>query len=347
MTETDDAAAVLAGATDTPSVLAALRSAGLVDLPLRGDRLHTARWLSAVAAADGSAGLVLAMHIIHVTRCLSMAEQPSVARYLAGVRAGTYGYLGGYQSENRSGSPRRGGSVVAALTPDGSGDRVRITGRKRYATGSSYVTHALVSGRLPDGSTRTAFVDLSDPGVAIDETWDALGMRGTASNDMVFTDVPATLAPETGSAEPTWSLALATVYHGLAAAARTLLTDGRHLPPPPDAAGAAGSARLRAYAGEVELAWLTLDPLLWSAWSASALSAEHAAAVKVATHRLATTVVDLVGRTIGAASVWADHPWNRIYRDLRVGWHNSPGEHDVVDALGARLLSDTPTPGRV
>ena len=67
------------------------------------------------------------------------------------------------------------------------------TGRKTFCTQSPAAgvisTSAVLGEPGPDAIVLHAGVPLSAPGVSIVETWDTLGMRGTASHDVVFDDV--------------------------------------------------------------------------------------------------------------------------------------------------------------
>ena len=93
------------------------------------------------------------------------------------------------------GSPSRGGmpTTTAQRTPRG----WIINGRKRWASLAPALTYMLTLATIVDGDApprRGNFlVPASSPGVRVDETWDNLGMRGTASDDVVFTDVEVPL----------------------------------------------------------------------------------------------------------------------------------------------------------
>lgn len=81
--------------------------------------------------------------------------------------------------------------------PDGDGRRgrrgFRFTGRKTFCSQAPVATVISTSAVLgepgPGAEVLHAGVPLSSPGVSLVETWDTLGMRGTASHDLVFEDV--------------------------------------------------------------------------------------------------------------------------------------------------------------
>ncbi|WP_204284719.1 acyl-CoA dehydrogenase family protein [Microbispora amethystogenes] len=69
----------------------------------------------------------------------------------------------------------------------------RFTGRKTFCSQAPAATVISTSAVLgepgPGAEVLHAGVPLSSPGVSLVETWDTLGMRGTASHDLVFEDV--------------------------------------------------------------------------------------------------------------------------------------------------------------
>jgi alkylation response protein AidB-like acyl-CoA dehydrogenase len=81
--------------------------------------------------------------------------------------------------------------------PRGEATRVeggfRVTGRKPFASQSPVgsVVSTMFTYDDPEQGKRVinTAVPFADPGVSVDETWDALGMRGTGSHDLVIDDV--------------------------------------------------------------------------------------------------------------------------------------------------------------
>ena len=177
-----------------------------------------------------STALILAMQLIHLRASTTWPEPLRRQVGRTAVRSG--GLINALRVEPALGTPARGGlpDTVARRTADG----WEITGRKIYSTGAPGLAWMLVFARTDEDTPRTGqfLVPARSPGIAIVETWDQLGLRGSGSHDVVFHEVaiPAShavdlrLPGEWGrpSAENTaWSaLPVAALYTGVAEAAR-------------------------------------------------------------------------------------------------------------------------------
>ncbi|WP_024891691.1 hypothetical protein [Luteimonas huabeiensis] len=68
----------------------------------------------------------------------------------------------------------------------------RLHGRKAWCSGADFVSHALVTVRLPGGERGLAAVALDAPGVEVDDAaWQALGMGAVRSGEVRFDGTPA------------------------------------------------------------------------------------------------------------------------------------------------------------
>jgi alkylation response protein AidB-like acyl-CoA dehydrogenase len=69
----------------------------------------------------------------------------------------------------------------------------KVSGRKTFASlapaGDVAATFAVIGSPAPGAEVIGFSAPLNGPGVTIDPTWDAAGMRGTGSHDLVFDDV--------------------------------------------------------------------------------------------------------------------------------------------------------------
>lgn len=320
------------------------RSAGGDEL----DPRDLVRLVTTVGAADPGVGLVVAMHVVHSRRVfVDVSVSPALADAAAAVVAGS-GFVSSLVSENRSIAPARGGAVRARAIPADGGWLLRT--RKRYATGISALSHAVVAATIDGDDTLRHFLAPIDPATTrIEKTWDVIGLRTSGSDDIVFEDtfVPTDAQLPTdlvSQSSPWWSVVLAGLYRGIAEGAFRLITDGG-LPTQADGAAPVDIPRVRGHVGEAALSLLTVRSLVDAAaerFVAGELTPAQSATVKLATHRNATAAVDRVGRAFGTASVWQSHAWQRYFRDLRVGSHNSPSEDTTIDELAREVLSSDP-----
>lgn len=320
------------------------RSAGGDEL----DPRDLVRLVTTVGAADPGLGLVVAMHVVHSRRVFAdVSVSPALADAAAAVVAGS-GFVSSLVSENRSIAPARGGAVRARTIPTDGGWLLRT--RMRYATGISALSHAVVAATIDGDDTLRHFLAPIDPTTTrIEKTWDVIGLRTSGSDDIVFEDtfVPTDAQLPTdlvSQSSPWWSVVLAGLYRGIAEGAFRLITDGG-LPTQADGAAPVDIPRVRGHVGEAALSLLTVRSLVDSTaerFVAGELTPAQSATVKLAAHRNATAAVDRVGRAFGTASVWQTHAWQRYFRDLRVGSHNSPSEDTTIDELAREVLSSDP-----
>ena len=218
-----------------------LREAGLLglmvprDLGGHGATFGTyVRVARELAMGNGATALVFNMHASvtgamastpdDVARALGATDSYFAARDRV-LRAAGAGAL--YQvamSERGAGS--RFSQMTTSYVAEGDGWRVR--GRKTFCTGAGHADAYLVVARSGDGHLSQFLVPSSDD-MVVEQTWDSLGMRATASNDLVL-DVYAPydallggiegLAPLLARVMPQWLVAsYAAVYVGVAEAA--------------------------------------------------------------------------------------------------------------------------------
>jgi alkylation response protein AidB-like acyl-CoA dehydrogenase len=351
--------------TYQPANVAAIRAAELPTLTVPapwdgpgGTIGEASAVVRAVARGDASTALILAMHYIQTAALFHGVPEPVVP--LAKAVLADSSLLSGTASEQRSGPPSRGGRIdtVGRRAADG---RWELTGRKRYVTGSLALDHLVVTARIEGEPGLGRFlVALPAAGVTVEENWQAAGLRGSASNDVVLDAVR--LAPDAllGRVEPGrradpvhsawWPLMLASVHLGIAEAARAEAFAFTRTPRNDGEEGVlADLPRIRERAARIELevhrARLLLrdgldryDP---TGTRPDALTGPQAAAVKLTVHQHATDAADHAGRLIGAASIWLDSPVQRHLRDLRVALHNPPAEDVVLADLGRAVLEGT------
>ncbi|MFC6332852.1 acyl-CoA dehydrogenase family protein [Paenibacillus septentrionalis] len=256
-------------------------------------------------------------------------------------------------TERASGSPTRGGKpqATAELLENGS---YILNGRKTFTTLSPVLDYFLVIVSMGE-DTAEFKIPRNTAGVRIEKTWNMVGMRGTASHDLVLEDVtlPAAalmqiLPHRKVQAAAPHLLHIPASYLGIALAARkeaitfaydyhpnSLGTSIIHLP------------NVVQQLGQIELELQTARHFLYSVasrWDQQVLSPEQLIpelnAVKVAAMQAALSVVDKAMRIVGAHSLALDHPLQRLYRDVRFGLHNPPMEDAVLSMLGKMAITD-------
>ncbi|MGF6767665.1 alkylation response protein AidB-like acyl-CoA dehydrogenase [Paraburkholderia sp. GAS199] len=137
-----------------------------------------------LAAADSNIPHILRNHFAFVEKARRAAHLPQYQRWLDRVLAGELFGLGA----SEIGTQHVGdGDGNTRLVPHGSG--YRLTGKKYYSTGNLYFDHIIVNAKAADGRFIAARVGTRQPGVDVQDDWDGIGQRNTASGTTVFTDV--------------------------------------------------------------------------------------------------------------------------------------------------------------
>lgn len=256
-------------------------------------------------------------------------------------------------TEKASGSPTRGGKPQTTAVQHADRSYV-LNGRKTFTTLSPVLDYFLVTASLGE-DTAEFIIPRSADDLRIEETWNMVGMRGTASHDLVLEDVSL---PESAlmqifpkkkaqSAAP-HLLHIPACYLGIALAARkeaiqfayayqpnSLNTSIIHLP------------HIVQQLGQIELELQSARHFMYSTatrWDQQVLSVGQLNielnAVKVTAIQTALSVVDKAMRIVGAHSLSLDHPLQRMYRDVRFGLHNPPMEDAVLSMLGKQAIKD-------
>jgi alkylation response protein AidB-like acyl-CoA dehydrogenase len=251
-------------------------------------------------------------------------------------------------SERGAGS--RFSQMTTAYASEGHGWRIR--GRKTFCTGAGHADAYLVVARAADGEHISQFLVPASDGMVVEQTWDSLGMRATASNDLVL-DVLAPqdallggvegLAPLLARVMPQWLVAsYAAVYVGVADAAVQAAANE---------VGARALARLPAVRARIGRA----DAATQAAWLAvleAARRIDEAPGTadtnrwiyraKLLAGETAMTVAASMLEACGASAARRGSVLERLFRDARCG-SLQPATSDVcADWLGASLVGLDP-----
>jgi len=264
------------------------------------------------------------------------------------------------ETEKATGSPSRGGrpQTTARLREDGG---FALTGRKTFTSLSPALDYFIVSAvDSESGNVAEFLVPKGTPGIRIEPTWDMVGMRGTASHDLVLEN--AELPPEARvfvrppgfhKALPNpYLLNIPAVYLGIAGAARreavafaasyqpnSLDKPIVHLP------------HIREKIGRMELELSAAREFMYGVAARWDRTKEEApdrlpdmradlSAAKMFAVQSAISVVDTAMRICGAHALAGSSPMQRYYRDVRFGLSNPPMDDGTLNVLADRAISE-------
>ncbi len=330
------------------------------------DPLELALAQERLARGDGSTALAATMHLSLVGRLAEGRPWPEevfarVCREV--VERGAL--INNVASEPELGSPSRGGlpHTTAERTPGG----WRLDGRKRWASLAPALSYlgvlatAVEEGRPP---RRANFlVPAEAPGVRIEETWDNLGMRATASHDVVLegVEVPAEAElPSDGGAAASdvdrgWgTFPIAAVYLGIATAARDAAVGYARERRPVGMAGPIAELQtIQHRVAEIELLLFQSRAVLYGTaerWVAEPEGRPalrwRLAAVKHLVTNHAIEVTDRALRVVGSVGLTRALPLERYFRDVRAGLGHPPMEDAALTLIGKAALGVDGAAGR-
>lgn len=256
-------------------------------------------------------------------------------------------------SEAITGSPTRGGRPGTNATLING--EWHISGRKTFTTMSYALSHFLTSAWIDEKQTIGFFLIPNDvKGLEIEETWDMVAMRGTASHDLILDNV---IVPEDALVELNdgprgnkvngWALHIPAVYLGIAQAARDYAVYFASTYQPNSLNTVIGELpHIQDKLGKMELKLKSARHFIYSVaekfenpQTQSAISGELAAAKYIVTNN-AIEIVDLAMRIVGAKSLQSNNPLNRYYRDVRAGLHNPPMDDMTITKLAQAALAE-------
>lgn len=318
------------GATTDPlDGLRRLIEAGFDQLPLPGHGATLQRWqaLAAVAAFDLS---LLKLFEGHTDALAILAE-------IDGPSAPVGSSWGVWCAE----AP--GARVALRQSADG---RYVLDGRKAWCSGAAGLSHALVSCWNAAGQACLASVAMNQPGVQVTgDGWEAVGMAGSASVDVVFSGARAfpVGAPGAYLERPGFwhgGAGIAAAWYGAACAvASHLHARAQHAAP--------DAVRL-AQLGQIDCLLRASAALLREGAQQIDHQPQHdamelALRLRLTVEDCATQVLQLATRALGAGPLCRDARFARLAADLPVFLRQSHAERDQA-TLGGIIagVSDHP-----
>ncbi|MCB4771238.1 acyl-CoA/acyl-ACP dehydrogenase [Ancylobacter sp. Lp-2] len=309
-----------------------------------------------LAQGEPSTALILFMQYLNLATLPHGRWDPALVSEVLTQAVATGGMINSLRVEPELGSPTRGGlpATLARRTAAG----WSISGRKIYSTGSSVLGWMIVWARTDEPEVRVGrfAVPVSSPGIVIEPTWNALGMRASGSHDVVFdaVAVPARYAadlrrPEewTGK-EPlqaAWhGVLLGAVYDGIARAARDWVA-GFLNERVPTGLGAplATLPRVQEEMGRIERLLQVNEALsqgLARAVDEGRLpTPEQAGLAKLTVTENAIAAVDIALRLSANHGIARANPLERHHRNVLCGRIHTPQEDAALVAAGKTALS--------
>lgn len=256
-------------------------------------------------------------------------------------------------TEPATGSPTRGGMPETTAKKDGN-DYV-INGRKSFATMAEVLDYYIVTAYVEDrDAVGSILIPRKTEGVKVEKTWDTLGMRGTASDDLILENVRVPnehlveISEKPKRPGPKgWLLHIPACYLGIAIAARNdAITFAKEFQPNSLNKPIAEVEHIQNKIGEMELRLLQARYFMYTVaekWDnepqkRSQLMRELGA-VKLAATNSANEVVDLAMRIAGGRGLSKNMPFEQYYRDVRAGLHNPPMDDMVISQLAKNAIS--------
>jgi alkylation response protein AidB-like acyl-CoA dehydrogenase len=323
-----------------------------------------ARVAAALAEGSASTALIFNMHA-SVTGALaqisdemaaSFGAAPSFARSRdEALRRARDGAAYGVAITER-GAGSRLSALETSYEPDGEGYHLR--GTKAFCSGAGHLDAYLMAARRAGSEGQPVisfFLVPSDAGLKVEEDWDPLGMRATASHTMhVDARVPEEsllggiegLVLPLADAMPQWLVAsYAAIYVGVGRAAvahardylRTRTVAGQK-------GGLAHLAQVRQRVGRADAAVEAAARVLVHAAHLVDLRPGDAETnrwvyrAKLLAGDTAMTVASSMAEACGAGALHRGSPLERIFRDARAGAVMPPSSDLAADVVGSSLL---------
>jgi alkylation response protein AidB-like acyl-CoA dehydrogenase len=319
------------------------------------DALRTFR---ALGKGDPSTALIAAMTYIGHGAFASVWPAEVYARVLRESSQGPT-LINAIRAEPELGAPARGG--LPATTVRRTSDGWVLNGHKGFATGCEGLSYHLVwavsEGENPViGHVVVPATDADGsltPGIRIERTWDHLGMRGTSTHDVVYTDVavptdhfvgvPVGSVPNNAGPTDGSILGVFGLYLGVAEAARDFFGEfARTRVPTALGRPIATTERIQAIAGEVEAHLTTAQEVLHSL--AARIDAGDTTAfarlglAKVIASRSSIAAVETAVAALGNPALTRHHPLERHLRDVLCSRIHPPQDDTALIGAGRLAL---------
>ncbi len=314
-----------------------------------GADLPTAlRVVRAVAKGEAATALALVMqYLFHRSLGAGRAGwTEALKRQVVGDALRDGALINALRVEPELGTPARGGlpATIARRTPDG----WSLSGRKIYSTGSTALTWMVVWARTDDPEPKVGgfLVHRDAPGRRIEATWDHLGLRASASHDVIFENTPIPLenaldpqalggSQQTDPGFAAWSAVLtAGLYDAVAEAARDWFVGWAATRTPANLGAPLSSLpRYQEAVGRIDALLLSNRALLAQAARGEVTPVE-AGLVKHTVTETAIAAVDIAVALSGNPGLVRSSPLERHHRDVLCGRIHTPQADVALTGAG-------------
>lgn len=317
-----------------------------------------------IAQVDAATALAIGWHhIVLFDLAVSRAWEGDSFEFLcrAVVEQGTL--INRADSEEATGSPSRGGQpeTIAEWTGDG----FVLRGRKRFTSLSTALDYCIVSASdTATGGVSEFLIPRNAEGLRIDPVWNMVGMRGTASHDLVldqvYLPVSARVYKRTHKDRGELSFSMLNIpacYLGIAiAASKEAVAFSSRYQPNSLNHPIIQLPHIQQKIGQIELELSAARHFMYGVAErlgreagfgpeARRFVSPDIAAVKMFAVQSAISVVDKAMRIVGVHSLSNTHLLQRLYRDVRFGLHNPPMDDNTLNLLARRVIEDSSSSG--
>jgi alkylation response protein AidB-like acyl-CoA dehydrogenase len=320
---------------------------------------HGGRWvdhvtyalvMEALGEGDASITCCLAMHFGCAFHVLSAGDQAQKQRWLGKiVRDGALFAVAGTDARPDEDAPP---GLVRARPVDGG---YLLTGRKYFVTSAGVADVFIVRADQEDGIALNFAVSAREnPGLAVEQRWDGMGLRASSTNDLLFDDcfVPAEDLlgtcpdPEPLCFQPTagFSIGLAAWPLGVASAAFAYTRQVLRRESAKAKTGRPVSQEKRRLLaqmhGEIEAARRLL---YYAAWVADTDPANYLMPLQVARYACTTNAVQATHRAllaVGGRGYLERNPLERLLRDAQAAPLQAACHEQCLERVATELLRD-------
>ncbi|MCP5368517.1 MAG: acyl-CoA/acyl-ACP dehydrogenase [Hyphomicrobiales bacterium] len=294
--------------------------------------------------------------------CMSMVEElatpDQAARFTREAMEGAIWCSGGSEPSNytqRRQNPLKARATIARKVDGG----VRVTGRKLFITNSTVANRFFIFAELtsPEGEhigMVHPVIPRGAAGLTVDNTWDAMGMRGTASDNLIIDDVFVPDADVIGMHAPnayyssrlagSFLVGRAAVYMGIADAAFEFLV--RYLR---EKVQSSADSVMQYRIGELEIERQQATSLLYRAawvWQEAiegradmSECATYAALCHTGVSESALRITSEALELCGGRGMLKSAPLERFHRDVRAYSVSPPTSNATRVNIGTKILA--------